>query len=143
MKKARRIRIGLAFHCHHKVLVELCTDYDDRLDFIKRNKPANEIPTRCRLFRLIPDSKLPEKIVRTVIAYRKARNAYVKARIAYNKTITVPEKVCAAFCKTKDACIRAWAVCDDMIRKNRPFFKKLHKKECGCKEWNGRRIVFE
>lgn len=57
-----RRKSGFAFHCHHDVLVEHVWDYDKRVNFIKENKPPNEIELRLRLFKLIPNKRLPAKL---------------------------------------------------------------------------------
>ena len=33
---------GLSVHCHHNLLIEYCTDYQGRVEFIKRKKLESE-----------------------------------------------------------------------------------------------------
>ncbi len=75
---------GFAFHVHHDVLVEWCTDYDERVKFIKNNKPPDEIELRLRLFRLIPEDRLPKSLVVARKAYDVAGEAYDVAWKAYD-----------------------------------------------------------
>ena len=51
---------GLAFHVHHDLLFEHCYDYDERVDFIKNCKPEGERKLRLKLFKMIPDDRLPQ-----------------------------------------------------------------------------------
>ena len=73
---------GFAFHVHHDALAEYCTNYQERVDYIKTNKPAGELRLRLRLFKLIPVNKLPYTIVearRTCDEAWKARDEAGKA----------------------------------------------------------------
>ena len=63
---------GFCWHVHHDVLFEYCYDYDERVAFIKEYKSKNERPLRLKLLKLIK-GQLPEEIVKTSEAYRKAR----------------------------------------------------------------------
>ena len=52
---------GVAFHCHHDRLVEFVTNYDERVAYIKQEKPPAERPLRLRhrlLFQQPPDCLL-------------------------------------------------------------------------------------
>ncbi len=79
------VKSGLAFHVHHDKLIEFCTDYDDRVRYIKANKPADEVDLRLRLFQLIPAERLPGRESAEWAAYVEAWAAYVKARAAYDE----------------------------------------------------------
>ncbi len=70
---------GLAFHCHHDVLLEYVYDYDERVRFIKENKPEKEQELRLRLFQMIPDEFIPGRDSPEWAAYDKAGAAYDKA----------------------------------------------------------------
>jgi len=39
--------------------------------------------------------------------------------------------------------VEAWQKWDDIMKKHTSYFEELHKKECSCKEWDGRKIVFD
>ena len=67
---------GFAFHCHHDVLAEWVYDYDERVRFIKENKPADEQELRLRLFKLIPEDHLPEDLRKVQAEYDKAGAEY-------------------------------------------------------------------
>ncbi len=88
---------GLAFHCHHDTLVELVLDYNDRVDYIKRRKPVEEQELRLRLFKLIPEEKLPGKTSPEGQAFETARGAFEKAREALEPAWEAYEKAWKAF----------------------------------------------
>ena len=52
---------GMYWHCHHDKLYEWVYDYQERVDYIKAEKPKNEIKTRLRLFKKIK-GKLPKEL---------------------------------------------------------------------------------
>ena len=89
------------WHCHHDKLCEWVYDYQERVDYIKAEKPKNEIKTRLRLFKKIK-GKLPKEL----------NEAWKKWSEAWDK----------------------W---NEAGKKCEPQLIELHKKECGCKEWNG------
>ena len=62
---------GFFWHVHHDELVEYCYDYQERVDFIKDNKPADEVEARLALFKPVKGN-LP-------VEFDKAWEAYYKA----------------------------------------------------------------
>ena len=116
----KKIISGMYFHCHHDVLCEWVYDYQKRVDYIKREKPKEEIKTRLRLFKKVK-GKLPEEFVE---AEKKCVEAWKKYDKAKKKFIEAEKK-----------CVEAW-------KKYAPEIEKLHKKECGCKEWKNGQINF-
>ena len=86
---------GFAFHVHHNQLVELCTDYDERVRYIKATKPEAEQELRLRLFKLIPEDRLPQPLIKVWTAYDEARKACDEARKALNsKLIKLHKELC-------------------------------------------------
>ena len=73
---------GLAFHCHHDILVEYVYDYDERVRYIKENKPEDEQELRLRLFQMIPEDRVSQKAWE---ACYKAWEVYDKAWEVYDK----------------------------------------------------------
>ena len=73
------IKSGLAFHCHHDVLVEHVYDYNERVEFIKKNKSIEEQELRLRLFRLIPYNRLPKRGLKASNEAEKACQGAEKA----------------------------------------------------------------
>lgn len=111
---------GMFWHIHHNVLVEWSDNIDERIYYIKKNKPANEIEIRLRLMKPVK-GKLPTEMV-------KAYKAWDKAYKARNKADKAREKADKAWDK-------AWVKYASQI-------ERLHAEECDCKEWNGRELVF-
>lgn len=106
MKKNNKIT-GMFWHCHHDTLCEWVHDYQERVDYIKKEKPENEIKTRLKLFKKVK-GKLPKEFIEAGEKYAEAREKYVEAG-----------------------------------EKHKHQIEELHKKECGCSEWNGKEIVFK
>jgi hypothetical protein len=67
---------GLAIHCHHGVLCEYCYSYKERVWTFKNAKPDNEIETRLKLFRILPNEALKDFPVDLRKAYAEWRKAY-------------------------------------------------------------------
>ena len=117
---------GIFWHVHHEdELLEYCYDYDERVRFIKENKPKNEQELRLRLFQPVK-GKLPVVVVRTWAAYQKAWVAYNRAVAAYDKAGAAYEKVRATR--------------DKAIKDNMPAIEKLHQEECPDCPWDGKTI---
>ncbi|MBU3953686.1 MAG: hypothetical protein KJ658_16235, partial [Proteobacteria bacterium] len=76
-----KIKLGLAIHCHHDILIEFCYDYDKRVKVIKRGKPEDEHEIRLRLFKLL----LPEAIAALPEKLKKADAELKKADAEWNK----------------------------------------------------------
>ena len=72
---------GWAIHVHHNILVEWCYDYDERVNYIKTEKPKKEKKTRLRLFKILPK----EAIKDIPIKYRNAAQAWSEADKAWWK----------------------------------------------------------
>jgi hypothetical protein len=93
------------WHIHHDVLVEALTEpLKNRIDYIKKNKPKDEIPLRLKCIKRVK-GKLPVQFVEANKALVEANKAQVEA----NKALVEANKACL------------------------PQLFKLHKKECGCK----------
>ena len=112
------IKKGFYWHVHHDKLIEWCYDYKERADYIKEDKPKNEIKTRLRLFKKVK-GKLPKEFVEAV-----------------NKCVEAVNKCDEAWKKYDEA----WKKYDEAWKKYKLQLEKLHKKECGCREWNGEEL---
>ncbi len=126
------IKKGMFWHVHHDTLLEYCYDYDERVRFIKKNKPKSEQELRLRLFQPVK-GKLPMAVTKAMTAYAKARTAHAKARIAYAKAWT-------AYTKARIAYTKAWTAYTKAIENNMPAIEKLHRKEYPDCPWDGRTI---
>ena len=83
-------KITYYWHIHHDTLCEGTTDIEERIAYIKNNKPSNEIPLRLKLMQKVKNpSKLPrewkEAFQKWEEAYQKWREADQKRRNAYQK----------------------------------------------------------
>ena len=121
-----KIKQGFSIHCHHDILAEYCYDYDERVAYIKSDKPKNEIETRLKLFKILPKKALKE----TPIAWQEADKARREAYKAWREA----DKAWQEADKARKEAYKAWS------QKQKDAF---HKKWCGCKEWNGKELVFE
>ena len=114
---------GFFWHVHHDKLLEYCYSYEERADYIKNEKQEKEIETRLRLFKPIKDVKsLP----------KEWHEAYKKLNEVNKRWNEVNKKWNEANKKRKEA-----------DEKCLPELEELHKKECGCSEWNREEIVFK
>lgn len=114
--------VGFAFHCHHSILAEWCTDFEGRVRVINSDKPASERPLRLRLFKMIPLDRVPATLLQADEARDKtweAYEAYKKAREAYDEARKVYDKALAAAT---------------------PELEALHKELCPDCPWDGRTI---
>ena len=119
---------GMFWHIHHDVLVEWSDNIQERIDYIKKEKPENEIETRLHLLKPV-EGKLPEEFIKAGENYAKAEENLDKAGENFDKAWEKYDKACENFDK-------AW-------EKYKPAIKALHKKECNCKEWNREKLVFK
>ena len=132
------------WHLHHDILLESLTEpLKNRINFIKKEKPKNEIKLRLKLFRPFK-GKLPVKTAKALEAYDKALEAYYKAREVYDKAREVYYKARESYYKAREAYYKAGEAYDKALEVydktlNSVTVKKLHKKECGC-GWNGKTI---
>ena len=120
-----------AWHVHHDRLVEPLTEpIENRIAFIKANKPRHEQATRLRLLRVVK-GELPAVYV---AAWDKAEAAWAKAEAARDKADAAWDKAVAA----RDKADAAW---DKAYAENLPAIEALHRAECepDC-PWNGRTI---
>jgi hypothetical protein len=97
------------WHLHHEILCELLTEpLQNRLDYIRSDKPASEVPTRLACIDIVK-GELPADLVTARAAYDKAQAAYNKAAAAYNKAAAAYDKAGAAYDKAGAAYNKAWA----------------------------------
>ena len=113
----------LYWHIHHEILLEDTTDIQERIDYIRANKPEKEIPLRLKLMTKVQH---PEKLP---ASFRKALEALIKAWEAYDKAWEAYIKAGEAYIKTSKA--------------GAPQIEKLHKEEHPDCPWNGKTIFSE
>ena len=79
MKTIEESKSGMFWHIHHDVLCEYSANIDERIAYIKKEKPQHEIETRLRLLRPVK-GELPSEFVTARKAWDKACKARDKAR---------------------------------------------------------------
>ena len=142
---------GLAFHVHHNILFEYCYDYDERVDVIKIIKPENEQEIRLRLFKMLSSEAmkaLPKKLIKANAECDKANAECDKAHADRDKANADRDKARAEWYKARadrDKAIAEWdKAYAEWDKARAEWFGKeeWHKKYCGCKEWDGKKINF-
>lgn len=103
----KKVIAGFAFHVHHDSLVEWCTDYDKRVEYIRGYKPQHERALRLKLFKLIPIERLPIELGKVGEAYTKVREAYDRAEEAHDKAVEACTKAVEGCTKAEEAHIEA------------------------------------
>ena len=123
------------WHIHHETLLEFTTEpIENRITYIKSDKPAYEIETRLRLLKPVK-GKLPTAVVEAGEAYGKAWEACREAWEAYTKA-----KAWDAYDKALDAYGKAGEAYGKALQDHRVEIEALHASECpGC-SWNGETI---
>jgi len=133
------------WHIHHKVLVEPLTEpIENRIAFIKENKPKHEVELRLRLMKPVK-GKLPEAVVEAAEAYDRAEEAYDKAGKVYNKAWkaldeTVSGEAREAYKKGREARDKAWKAYLKVVSDHAEEIEALHAKECPDCPWSGQTI---
>lgn len=138
---------GIAVHCHHEELFEYVYDYDQRVEYIRDYKPMNEVGIRLEVFQLVPEkyyTLLHAEWVKATVARNKARAEVDKARAVWSKATAEVDKAYAEVDKAYVVFYKA----DDAWHKTNDAWDKadqeeIHKLVCGCKYWNGEKLVFD
>jgi uncharacterized coiled-coil DUF342 family protein len=133
---------GMFWHCHHDILCEYVYDYQERVDYIKSEKPKNEVETRLRLFKKIK-GKLPIEFVEAGKKWDEVRKKLDEARKKWDEAWEKLDEARKKLDEARKKWDEAWEKCYEAREKYKPQLEFLHKKECGCKEWNGSEIVFK
>ena len=153
MTNKKKENSGIAIHCHHDILVEHCYNYKERVDYIKKEKPRSQQETRLRVFKMLPEKALKD----TPKYWKKAYDDRKKANDDWKKAYDDRKKVYDDWEKANDDWKKVYddrkKVYDDWEKANDDWKKvyddwpqkskdAFHKKWCGCKEWNGKELVF-
>jgi multidrug resistance efflux pump len=155
----------LVWHIHHDILVEPLTEpIENRIAFIKANKPKNEVETRLRLMKPVR-GKLPKlnkaraELDKARAELDKARAEWNKAGAEWNKASAELDKARAELDKARAEWNKACAELDkaraewdkaraELHKAHAEWYKaraapsvlKLHAKECPNCPWNGETI---
>ena len=151
---------GFSIHCHHNILVEWCYDYDEIVEAIKKTKAENEQETRLKLFKILPDEALkeiPQSIIKAYTEWYKASAEWEKAYAEWQKAYAEWKEESAEWNKAPAEWYKAsaeWYKASAEWKKASAEWQKaydewsiedknnFHQKWCGCKEWDGKEIVF-
>ena len=141
----------LYWHIHHEILIEETTNIQERIDYIRANKPEKEIPLRLKLMTpVLHPEKLPTRFRKASEAYHNASEALRKASESYRKAWKVYDEKREAYDKSREDCEKAWKVydkavedCEKAQKTCAPQIEKLHKEEHSDCPWNGKTIFSE
>ena len=119
-------KVIFAWHVHHHVLIEPLTEpIENRISYIKKFKPKNEIKLRLKLLKVVR-GELPKEFVEAWQEYNEARQKddealqkYYEARQKHNE---------------------AWHEYIKVCKKYESQILALHEKECPNCSWNGKTI---
>ncbi len=135
---------GLGLHVHHDELFEPCYNLKERVKFIKEGKAKDEQKLRLRLLQIIPETRLPEDLVKAVDVSNKACNIYIKALDARSEAIgsnwDILGKTSSACTETYHAYWKVHSACCKLIKKHKKHLEKLHAELCFNCPWDGESI---
>ena len=139
---------GFFWHVHHNELVEWSDNIQERIDYINKDKPKQEIALRLKLLQPV-NGKLPDEYVKAdearVKAYEardkadEAWEARVKADEAYEARDKAYEARVKAY-KAYEARVKAYKAWEKAREKYKSQIEELHNKECPNCPWNGTTI---
>ena len=135
----QKIQTGFFLHVHHDILLEWCHNYDERVAFIRNEKPKEEQETRLRLFKPFK-GKLPQEVVKAAQEYNKAWQELNKAWQEYNKAKQKYNKARQEYNKAAQEYDKAEQEYNKVLNDNKELIEALHKAECPNCPWNGRTI---
>ena len=138
---------GWAWHVHHEVLLEPLTEpIENRIAYIKAEKPAHEIELRLHLLKPVKGS-VPKVLLDAWKAYVDAWKAYVDAQKAYWNMGKAYEDAGKAYEDAGKAYEDAGKAYDDAQKAYWNMGKAcvdelnaLHALECPNCPWNGKTI---
>jgi DNA repair exonuclease SbcCD ATPase subunit len=154
--------IKLYWHVHHDVLLETSANIQGRIDYIRAEKPEDEIETRLRLLKEV-QRQLPEAVIQALAtldrvwatldrvwaALDQARTAYAQvwaaaaldqAWTAYAQVRTALDQARTAYAQVRTALDQARAALDQALRDHAAEIEALHWAECPDCPWNGETI---
>jgi len=129
----RMNKVIFAWHVHHNVLIEPLTEpIENRIKYIKKFKPKNEIELRLKLLKVVK-GELPKEFVETWQKYYEIWEKYVKARQKYYEKWE-------EYAEIKQKCNEVWEEYYEVCKKYESQILALHEKECPNCSWNGKTI---
>ena len=152
-KEIKEKKLKFYWHIHHDVLCELLTEsLKNRIKYIKKSKPKDEVKLRLKLLKPIK-GKLPKEFVeawqKCEEAWQKYDEAWQKCEEASQKYVEASQKYYEAeqkydeagrkYDEAKQKYYEARQKYYEAGQKYLPQLEALHKKDCGC-GWNGKTI---
>ena len=135
---------GVAFHCHHDRLVEFVTNYDERVAYIKQEKPPAERPLRLRLFQMVPPERLSAGLAEAVNESTRLREESDRLRAEGNRLWEEGHRLWAEASRLWTESTRLWAESTRLgvenIAQHMPELLALHAELCPECPWNGQTI---
>lgn len=126
------------WHMHHTSLVE--QEYEPlerRIQFIKQNKPKDEIETRLCLIKRVKNQRLVRRIFKYEGDYTAAYDKVVRAFEAKHPN---GQHTSEEFEEKMEKLAVLAKKRRESAKKARPLAEALHKKECPNCPWNGSTI---
>ena len=140
-------KVIFAWHVHHNVLIELLTEpIENRIKYIKKFKPKNEIELRLKLLKVVR-GKLPkefdeawQKDVEIWKEYDEARQKYDEAWQKYDSAGQEYDEARQKCDEAWQKYYKAWQEYLEVYKKYESQILALHEKECPNCSWNGKTI---
>jgi len=142
-------RLAFYWHIHHDILCEVLTEpLQNRIDYIKSDKPTGEVKTRLRLLKRVRyPEKLPLEWRKAYTKLEEARTKWMKANTKQREADAQWKEVCAKWEKVYvnwEEAHAKWrenhAKWEETYAKYLPQIEALHKEECPDCPWNGATI---
>ena len=140
-------KVIFAWHVHHNVLIELLTEpIENRIEYIKKFKPKNEVKLRLKLLKVVK-GELPKEFVEawqkyyeTWQKYVEVWQKYVEAKQEYNEARRKYNEARRKYNKARQKHNEAWHEYIEVCKKYESQILALHEKECPNCPWNGKTI---
>ena len=129
------------WHIHHTILFEALTEpIENRIKYIKENKPKNEIKLRLKLLKPVK-GKLPKEVVEAYKARDEAYKAWDEAHKAWDEAYNKAwDEAYKAWDEADKARVEAYKARDEATEKYKDKIEALHRVECKNCPWDGRTI---
>ena len=133
-------KVIFAWHVHHNVLIELLTEpIENRIKYIKKFKPKNEIELRLKLLKVVK-GELPKEFVEAWQKYYETWQEYVEVWQKYDKAKQKYDEIWQEYDEARQKHNEAWHEYIEVCKKYESQILALHEKECPNCSWNGKTI---
>ena len=128
------------WHIHHDTLLEPLTEpLKNRIDYIKENKPKEEIALRLKLLKPVK-GKLSKELVEAGKKCDEAGKKYNEARKKYDEAGKKCDEAGKKYNEERKKYDEERKKYDEAGKKYEPQLEALHKKECPNCTWDGKTI---